>query len=1025
MSGEASYDELAEICAHSDNPDQILESLDKLRALGASGQISLTQRLEAQLQALGNMRHLLESTQGTETVEKAILGHLLPDCLLLDEANSHLVSQHRDILNKWLNDLDDAARNAIRAKALERVLPLLETSPPQTACWVISSIGYRDARAMQSLWELVQKNDNEVGDTALSTITWLGVPWRERDVILQELHSRAARRYNQRLLWAMARLADVSSVPLILKRWLSPTARSEYRVDTSLVFTVLRELADANDDDHHLQHVIWTESRKLVEQDPKAMYWRFDVGHVAVACDDPDVIPTLMSWHGQHSDWFENPRWARYLAQERLERCVKPRQIEGWTQIRNQAIFEFLRQDACLDTGMDGFSTTQEGMVKESAWKTLLRAGYEDALNWFDVAVVGEQGRFTRQKVMEYLACFRIDPLPDVAVKWITEAYDHPGNSDGREIFLRMAAVRMARSTATEAALEHLLSFGFTYRGQVITESSDAVAEVALHLVRHGNIAALGRLSRMLIQSPSSRQRYVCANALEVIASFPEHRSVVLPYAEVFVSLIYDESRDEIERGLLLNTLGHLVEWVIPKRLWENLVLWAEQPDRWIGGGSLQVLASHGHLEQHPKLMSEILGLEQDGEYWRLGSGKMRFEWAPYIIGLLYQKSPQAYTPAIVSLLANPDWRLTVQAIRWLDAAHGKHGQPEVSRTIVDALIRRTHEHYSPSYGETEVFDVLSRLAPHALIGQNWGRVVATWIPDTRVALANALGKAKAHPANQGQCLAALEMLAEDSLYPVRRAAYRGLAKQSATHLYKLCQSWLTSPLLRLGLRAAEACGWLENVKTENGQDGFEELYQQCASHPESSIREAAHRSREERRQRLWSGGYLAKIMSVEGKDNLEVLRTWCYGEALSQIGDDECREMLREHVSGKPLPPNIRYWIEYIIEELEKNWKKATHKWPDPWTDMSGAIERGDGKLILGSEKVVDVQYSVWRVPAASPEEKHAWGGTMIAPFEHFFKLDAAIIELEGGRRGKILLAGFMGDTATFLGTESYPQSG
>jgi hypothetical protein len=291
-----------------------------------------------------------------------------------------------------------------------------------------------------------------------------------------------------------------------------------------------------------------------------------------------------------------------------------------------------------------------------------------------------------------------------------------------------------------------------------------------------------------------------------------------------------------------------------------------------------------------------------------------------------------------------------------------------------------------------------------------------------QVALANALGKVKTQQDNQGQCLASLEMLAEDSLYPVRRAAYRGLARQSVTHLYKLCDSWLDSPLLKLNLRAAEACGWIENV-VENGKDGFDKLYRQCISHPEPNVRQAAHRSWEERRRRLWSRVYLGKVMSVEGKDNFEVLRNWCYGDALRQVGDDECRGILREHVSIKPLPPNIRYWIKYILEEFEKNWKKTTQEWPDPWTDMSGVIERGNGKLIVGSKKVVDIRYSTWRVPAASPGEKPSWGGTMMLSFWDYHNLDEAIIELEGGRRGKIILAGFMGNTATFLGAEAYPK--
>jgi len=995
--------------------------LSEIETSLSDGRITAKDSLELRAVAFHQLQAI--TAYKLEYTQPIILNELLPLCLRDTPSLSVQYGAFRKVLSEWIGQHPQPDSNELRNAVIDTVIPLIGGENHNPACLVLSTIGYSRPDIVKTLLDFASNTDNEAGDIAISTLTWIGLSMAERKAVLSELHRRAEKHYNHHLVWSVARLSDPSSFPVMLAHWLSPTARPVTQVDPSLAFTAIREIASANDSDHFLQDSIWAETTKLVEQDPKTLYWDFDIGNIVVGCNSPDVVRTMLTWHGQHPDWFENPGWAHYLVQERLERCVKPRQLEGWTQIEEQTIFELLRQDACLNTKDDSFSTTQEAMTKEIAWKTLLRTGYEEALSWFDAAVVGETGRFIRQKLMKYLACFRIDPLPDAAIRWITEVYDHPSGSDGREISYRMAAVQMARSTTTETALEHLLNFGFTYNGQVLTQSSDAVAEVALSLIRQGNTTVVDHIARMLIRSGSSHQRLVCVSALETIASFPEYQHFLLPYTEEFIPLIYDESRDPIERGSLLNTLGHLTEWVIPEHLVQDLIAWAHQPDRWIGGGSLEILASHGHLEKRPELMGDVLGLEPDGDFWRLASTEVHFEWAPYIIGLLYHRDPQAYTPAIVSLLSNRDWQPAAQIIRWLDATHGNDGQPDVPKVVAEALIRRTHERYSLLYGETEIFDVLARLAPNALIEHKWNEVVAAWMPDTRVALANALRKVVAPQDSQGQCLVALEMLTEDGLYPVRRAAYRGLAKQSTTYLYKLCQTWLASPFVELNLRAAEACGWIENVKPNNGQDGFAELYQQCTSHPEPGIREAVHRSWEERRQRLWSREYLGKVMGVEGKDNSEVLRTWCYGDALSQIGDDECREILLDHVSGKPLPPNIRYWIKHILEELETNWKKTTQKWPDPWADMGGAIERGKGRLISSSNKMVDMQYSIWQVPAVSPREKHSWGGVMIASFEHFLDLGKVFIELEGGRKGEILFTGFTGNTGTFFGASDYPK--
>jgi hypothetical protein len=90
----------------------------------------------------------------------------------------------------------------------------------------------------------------------------------------------------------------------------------------------------------------------------------------------------------------------------------------------------------------------------------------------------------------------------------------------------------------------------------------------------------------------------------------------------------------------------------------------------------------------------------------------------------------------------------------------------------------------------------------------------------------------------------------------------------------------------------------------------------------------------------------------------------------------------------------------------------------------MSGALERGDGRLILLHGKTVDIQYSTWRVPAAAPGEQPSWGGILITSFEHFLNLDKAVIELEGERQVEISFTGFMGNTATFLGAGDYPGS-
>ena len=1021
MADKERIDELAEACSQGNSSEEILACLEEVRKLQTSGDITLERRLQIQLTAFQTVRNLLRTTQSSKAAELVILQYLAPTSLLSDEPGQYLIRQHRDVLGEWLNELPDVDRRSIRAKVLEQALPLLDGTSVRDACSVISSIGYRDAAVVEALWKSVRSNDSEVGDAALSTLSWLGITGAEKPQVLQELHSRIAKRYNERLVSAVVALADTSSYPVILEHWLHPTARAALAVDASLAFSAIRDIADGHDDDPKLQDEIWVETTRLVEQDPRSLYRDFVVGHIGECCNSPAVVPTVFTWQGQHADWFDNASRTRYLAEGDMGKCVKPRQLEGWASGVDEAFLASLHGEACLDTMDDSYATTEGILTKEAAWKTILRLGYEKALIWFDAAVVGEKGRFVRARVMEYLACFRLDPLPDIATRWVVERYDDPGDNDARELSYRMAAVRIARSAATQDAFEHLLNFGFTYKGMVLTQSSDAVAEVALALMQQGHMGVTDRLVRVMLESQSNGQRLVSAHALESIAARSEYRSYLVPHTQSLMRLLYDNQRDEIERGLLLNVFSYLTNWTVPEPMLEDLFKWSNQPDRWIGSGSLRILANHGRLETHTGLMKDVLSLEWDGRSWRLKSDKTRFEWAPYIIGLLYQSNPKAFTSAIVSLLGFRDWFPVAQVARRLAITQGTPGQSEIPSEIVDALIRRVYERNSSAYGETEVLELLAKVAPRALTAQDWNQVVDSWMSDIRVALANALGQAVSPQIDLGRCLSTLGHLAEDSLYAVRRSAYRSLAKQSVDVLYGLCTSWLDSPLLKLSLRAAEASGWIENVKLKDGQDGFEVLYATCNNHVEGAVRQAAQKSWDERRRRLWAREYLNRIKSITGKDNTEILRVWCYGDALSQIGDDECRRELLEYASAKTLPPNVRYWMGHILEELDKNWRQTTQKWPEPWVDMGGAIESGTGKVILGS-RVIEIQYSTWRIPAASPTEQHSWGGMMTAASVPVLNFPTAIIELEGGRRGQITNIGSLNSMATFRGTGIYP---
>lgn len=112
-----------------------------------------------------------------------------------------------------------------------------------------------------------------------------------------------------------------------------------------------------------------------------------------------------------------------------------------------------------------------------------------------------------------------------------------------------MAAVRLARSSASLDAFEALLNFGYTRKGQVLQQSSEAVVGVSISLLLQGHVKIIDQLAQLAITSDVARQRLVSINALEVIATFPEYQPLLMPYREQFMALVHEAKLENFERG--------------------------------------------------------------------------------------------------------------------------------------------------------------------------------------------------------------------------------------------------------------------------------------------------------------------------------------------------------------------------------------------------------------------------------------------------------------------------------------------
>jgi hypothetical protein len=318
--------------------------------------------------------------------------------------------------------------------------------------------------------------------------------------------------------------------------------------------------------------------------------------------------------------------------------------------------------------------------------------------------------------------------------------------------------------------------------------------------------------------------------------------------------------------------------------------------------------------------------------------------WASSIVGLLYAKHPELFDPAVATIVQSQTWEQVTQLLGQIIAGMGQ-GSVSLSERIEEALIQRIRERQRGTSGETQVFADAVALIPNRLAREHWESIWEDWLPDVRVAFANALAEGVyADSGSRERVIDLLQTLAGDASYAARRAAYRGMALLTPPKLRVLCQIGAQASSAKLRERAAEASVWLEAVDSQD--DLFTRVYGVLREDAEPVIREAAQRAQGERRDRLWAAKYMQRVLAVTGASNREMLATWRYGRALAQVGDDTVSREIRQHSTQSSLPSHVRLWLRRIAKAIDERWQKVMREWPQPWITLEGKIDVGEGML-------------------------------------------------------------------------------
>jgi hypothetical protein len=989
--------------------ESLLERFSTIDQRLHTGEISRDEASQLKASAFRSMR---KAAAGDPASSRGpILGLLLPHCLSRkDDEGSFARSRYRECLRDWLNDLSEPSRSELRGEVLGVLVGALDDPDPEPACWAIAVLGYRGPGVSESLWRVAEADGGEPGDVALDCLADLGVSRAERPRLLAAVHERARHRCTQTLVGAMWRLADPESIDTIEQCWLKPGDERSWPNLSHLIIRTVAEVLIERPDDSDLHDRTWSMIVDGLEPGSRL------VAQMGPYCDSPEVIPFILKQVFAESGDTEQSKNRRYATHHRLDECIGPRQLEGWLAPVDLGVREVIWSDAARDTGAPGRFVSMAMRLKESSCKALLSMA-DPAMataSAFEELVGREEGTYARAMISELLACFRIQPLPPTAVRWVTERIDVDRQDSGDHLSYRTAAGRVLRSASTREAFAALSSFGITYDGQVLRQTTDALTDVTVHLALEGDRSVVDSIVDTVQRGPERHHRVAAAAALTHLAALnllPPDDAAWLP------EVLGDSGRDDSERSRIVAALGYLPGECLTPDLENRLIAWSRARDM-LGWRSLEALAHHDRLAAREDLLADRLGLHAAGSSWDLRPDPQTVGGTGYILGLLFSHHPDSFLPAVCTFAMTKDWIECAALVHALDYFYkGPHPRP-VHREVLSALVARIRLRQSRSEADLELFDFLGRWDRDTLVREPWARDWDDWMADARVALADSLGS---HGPYDGDAhdlaIGLLLSLTGDGAYAVRRSAYRSLSRLSADSLRAFCVASSDSPSWDQRRRGAEACGWL-------AAEAYAVAYERFATDAEGPVRSEARRARKERRDRLDGERFLEVVLGCGGAGNAEVLRAWRYGHALQRVGDDSCLERLRAHVREQRLPGYVRHWLGLIEEGLEKRWREVTQKWPEPWLSLRGTIQEGRGTIRTG-EAEFGVRYTVWKQPALTPSEYHRWGGTAWSSVDSpiaTLSFDEADLELSSGERGRILLTSLTWGQITFSGQGPYP---
>lgn len=539
---------------------------------------------------------------------------------------------------------------------------------------------------------------------------------------------------------------------------------------------------------------------------------------------------------------------------------------------------ELLKGPAVDPTGSEGYQTA-ETLNREAAWNVILRLGLSEARQWLPEAM-SQEANFTVLDVAEIASFLQVTE----AVKPLARIVKDETLSVGIGVGCLKSLGILGTQEAFDALLESQVRIKHGEERLIPRALVKAIVSICMTL---GSC----ELAWKVLSNPSAHNeiREACAYAIEDLSRL---LNSPVPFVDDIIRILRTEGESLPGYNQLVLSLSRFKDSEALEFL--RALGNSNQESREL----TQALGLTGLLNEFPERI-EKLGLKRMGEDWVVAQ---HLDDTGAFALLLLHRIDSSFELAVREVLADSSRHPAIQITANL------RGSDQLTDSLRQALWEHALYWNSTIFADRSALEAVARTFPEKLLEASSLVEVSQWGSSARrTYLASLRTILEDHGHAAAVARIACQFLVDEESAIRRDAAW--LARDSDQSILKeAVDSFATNAdELESAIFMLDAGLWLEK--------DWEIYEERGRTHPEPTVREHAQRLSQERKDIDLARAYLKIIL-----ESRDYLGTWCFGQALLELGNEETIYALR---TG--LPPEVyrRAYLIWLANALEKRVEK------------------------------------------------------------------------------------------------------